>query len=145
MSKAGGSRRVYENWQEVEGEGLCRCLSATGESTPGEAGGCRASLSAAVIERGALQGWIFTDFTVLGASQHPAPSEAAEVTLPSREFRSPGSDVPVRSVTRSCWPSGTNWCPVAVSGAGKVLLLTPFLFLLGCFFFFFLAFFSLAG
>lgn len=37
-----------------------------------------------------LQGCFFDDFTVLGASQHTALSEAAEVILPSREFRSPG-------------------------------------------------------
>lgn len=49
----------------------------------------------------------------------------------------PGSDVPVLSVTRSCWSSDTNWCPMALSGVNKVLVLTPFLFLLG---FFWLAF-----
>lgn len=54
----------------------------------------------------------------------------------------PGSDVPVLSVTRSCWSSDTNWCPVAFSGVDKVFVLTP---LLVFWYFFFFAFFSLAS
>lgn len=45
----------------------------------------------------------------------------------------PGSDVPVLSVTWSCWSSDTNWCPMASSGVDRVLVLTPFPFLFGVF------------
>lgn len=139
VSKAGGSCRIYENWQMVEGEDSCQCLLATGESTLGEAGLHCLLFSS----RNWLAGLFFDDFTVLGASQHTALSKAAEVILPSREFRSPGPGFGRASAEcnmvllvqrHKLVSDGLVW-------SGQSACSNPFPFPVWCFF----AFFSLAG
>lgn len=135
VSKAGGSCRIYENWQMVEGEHSCQRLLATGESTQEEAGGSRASLSAFLIKKLACravflmisQCWVLHNIQLF--------QRLLRLSCPPGNFghQVPGSDVPVLSVTWSCWSSDTNWCPMALSGVDKVLVLTPFLFMLGFF------------
>lgn len=120
----------------VEEEDLCQRLRATGEST---------------LEKLGLHCWLpsssnwlaglgFTGFTAWVLHSNSS-SRGCWAYLALQGIPVPGLDVPVLSVTWSCWCSGTNWCMMALSGVDKVLVLTPFLFLLG----FLLAFFSLVS